>query len=276
MSADQEIHADSWSEPVAETAWPEIEPASEPSAAELEAAPELEAGLEPEPASAAYADAPIESEAVAAPEPAAAPESIAAPEPVVEAEPEPVLTESMAELYLGQGHAHEALTIYRELYLRHPDDRRLRDKVTALETAAAAADPGEPEAPQYAATGGAQSVAAMFHALLAARPAPAPKWSPVAPSAESAAPADTSSSTPASSEGEPTRPADDRLSLSAVFGDDSSPIPPAVPAGQAPADGMSFDAFFDAAPPAEPAPRRAAARDDDLDQFHAWLQNLKR
>ena len=75
------------------------------------------------------------------------------------------------------------------------------------------------------------------------------------------------------------RPADDRLSLSAVFGDDSSPVPPAMPAASAaPTDGMSFDAFFDAAPQAaEPAPRRAATRDDDdLEQFHAWLQNLKR
>jgi hypothetical protein len=116
----------------------------------------------------------------------------------------------------------------------------------------------------------------MFQALLAARPAAAPTWSPVVPSADSAA-LSAGSSAPAASEGEPTRPADDRLSLSAVFGDDSSPVPPAVPAGPAQADGMSFDAFFEAAPPAEPAPRRAAARDDDdLDQFHAWLQNLKR
>ena len=116
----------------------------------------------------------------------------------------------------------------------------------------------------------------MFRELLAARPAPAPAWLPV--SAPAASTASLAESSPARvSEGEPTRPADDRLSLSAVFGDDSSPVPPAVPAGPVPSDGLSFDAFFDAAPPAEPAPRRAAARDDDdLDQFHAWLQNLKR
>ena len=191
------------------------------------------------------------------------------------AEPEPFLTESMAELYLGQGHAHEALTIYRELYLRHPDDDRLRDKVTVLD-AEAAADPGEPELPEYSAAPGGKSVAAMFRELLAARPAPAPAWSPISTPAPSTA--SLAEASPARvSEGEPTRPADDRLSLSAVFGDDSSPVPPAVPAGPVPGDGLSFDAFFDAAPPSEPAPRRAAARDDDdLDQFHAWLQNLKR
>ncbi len=255
MSADQEASADSWSEPVADSAWPEIEPAGE-----AEPDPEAEAEAEAEPMVIA-----------ARPGPAQADDA-----PVIEAEPEPVVTESMAELYLAQGHAHEALTIYRELYLRHPDDRRLRDKVTALETAQAAADPGEPELADYAAAAGSQSVAAMFRQLLAARPAAAPGWSPVsAPVATSTSAAE--SAAPRVSEGEPTRPADDRLSLSAVFGDDSSPVPPAVPATQAASDGLSFDAFFDAAPPAEPAPRRAAAReDDDLDQFHAWLQNLKR
>ena len=42
--------------------------------------------------------------------------------------------------------------------------------------------------------------------------------------------------------------------------------------------GMASPAFCEAAPQApEPAPRRAATRDDDdLEQFHAWLQNLKR
>ena len=260
MSADQEISADSWTEPAADSAWPEIEPAS------MEA--ELDAGLTPE----AEPAPDLEPVALDAPPVRATADHA----PILEAEPEPIVTESMAELYLGQGHAHEALAIYRELYLRSPDDHRLRDRVTALETAQAAADPGEPEQPDYSASAGGQSVAAMFQALLRARPAPATTWSPVAAPPERAAPS-AGSSAPATSEGEPTRPADDRLSLSAVFGDDSSPVPPAVPAAQVPADGMSFDAFFDSAPPAEPAPRRAAARDDDdLDQFHAWLQNLKR
>jgi hypothetical protein len=76
----------------------------------------------------------------------------------------------------------------------------------------------------------------------------------------------------------PTRPAADHLSLSAIFGETGSPVPPAVAAG-APADedGMSFDAFFGGDAPAGAARTRAASRDDDdLDQFHAWLQNLKR
>ncbi len=235
MSADQEITADSWAAPESAAPWPELEAAPEPPAAE--APPEV---LEPAPAMP---------------------------------EPEPVVTESMAELYLQQGHPHEALAIYRELYLRQPDDDRLRDRVADLEAAAAPAEAAREAAPDYSAGPDGRSVAAMFRDLLAARPAAARGWSPVA--REESAP---DAGAPASG-GEPTRPADDRLSLSAVFGDDSSPVPPAMPAASAaPTDGMSFDAFFDAAPQAaEPAPRRAATRDDDdLEQFHAWLQNLKR
>src|SRR4029078_2611020 len=117
----------------------------------------------------------------------------------------------MAELYLAQGHAHEALTIYRELYLRHPDDGRLRDKVTALETAQAAADPGEPELTDYAAAAAAQTFPAMFRQLLAARPAAAPGWSPVsAPVATSTSAAE--SAAPRVSEGQTARHDNDPVS----------------------------------------------------------------
>ncbi|HYC31515.1 MAG TPA: hypothetical protein VEB59_04455, partial [Gemmatimonadales bacterium] len=79
--------------------------------------------------------------------------------------------------------------------------------------------------------------------------------------------------------GAPTRPAADALSLSSVFGEDTSALPPAVPAaGAGPAaSGVSFDDFY--SPPgaaAAPKPRTPDSKNDDLDQFHAWLQNLKR
>jgi hypothetical protein len=55
-------------------------------------------------------------------------------------------------------------------------------------------------------------------------------------------------------------------------------MPPAVPAPGAPAAGVSFDEFFSppGAAPGARAPRSPDAKTDDLDQFHAWLQNLKR
>ncbi|MEO8227113.1 MAG: hypothetical protein ABI637_06750 [Gemmatimonadota bacterium] len=204
-----------------------------------------------------------------------------------DAEPDLVVTESMAELYLRQGHHQEALTIYRELYLRNPEDTRLRDKVGELEVAEAQETPepasreaaaAVPRSPSYAAaeTGGTP-VSALFRALLAARPAavrPASSNGSAPHTARTSGATERATGGDAGGSGEPTRPADDRLSLSAVFGDDASPVPPASPAGAAD-DGISFDDFFDT-PAAEPERRPAPRADDDLDQFHNWLQNLKR
>jgi hypothetical protein len=66
-----------------------------------------------------------------------------------------------------------------------------------------------------------------------------------------------------------------------VFGEESTPTPPAVPAaGPASAPGpggVSYDEFFGAAGSGSTRASRAPdAKSDDLDQFHAWLQNLKR
>lgn len=47
----------------------------------------------------------------------------------------PFVTETMAELYLQQGFTDEALSIYRQLLARHPDDQTLRDRIASLEPA---------------------------------------------------------------------------------------------------------------------------------------------
>jgi hypothetical protein len=145
--------------------------------------------------------------------------------------------------------------------------------------AAESAEPPVPAAPRqaYAAkdTHG-QSVTEFFRGMLAAR-LPASSVSPTR-NVDAAAPAPS-----AEAEGAPTRPAHDSLSLNSVFGDEGTPSPPAVPAptgaSSAPADGsVSFDEFYSPAGRGE-APRQARTPDtksDDLDQFHTWLQNLKR
>ncbi|MEX2178072.1 MAG: tetratricopeptide repeat protein [Gemmatimonadaceae bacterium] len=46
---------------------------------------------------------------------------------------DPFLTQTMAELYLQQGHREEALRVYRALSAERPDDAELRDKVERLE-----------------------------------------------------------------------------------------------------------------------------------------------
>ncbi|MDX2056531.1 MAG: tetratricopeptide repeat protein, partial [Gemmatimonadales bacterium] len=83
----------------------------------------------------------------------------------VEPEPELVVTETMAEIFLRQGHRQLALAVYTQLVSREPDNVRIREAIGRLE--------GEFRAPQaglptYAAvlTGG-QSVRGFFERLLA-------------------------------------------------------------------------------------------------------------
>src|SRR5207253_8808399 len=45
---------------------------------------------------------------------------------------EPVVTETMAELYLRQGHPDEALRVYQALLAQRPGDPRLRARVDGL------------------------------------------------------------------------------------------------------------------------------------------------
>ena len=193
--------------------------------------------------------------------------------------PELVVTESMADLYLRQGHRKEALAVYRLLYQRAPDDLRLRERVDELETEVAAevsgAEPVE-SVISLAAADADRTVSSLFQALLRATlPGPAGDWEQaVAPAPR---PLAESQSDGEAETAAPTRPAGDHLSLSDVFGEEGSPVPPAVPASRRSAEGeVSFDAFFGDANGEQPLSRPPAREDDDLDQFHSWLQNLKR
>jgi hypothetical protein len=58
------------------------------------------------------------------------------PSPPPAAEPavaEPFMTETMADLYLRQGHREKALEVYRAVLAQRPDDAALRARVAALE-----------------------------------------------------------------------------------------------------------------------------------------------
>jgi len=200
-----------------------------------------------------------------------------------------MVTESMAELYAVQGHPGEALGVYRILYDRNPDNERLRLRIQELE-AVLAAQLSEETAPSYAAsvTGG-KAVASFLGDMLGARPVPVqlpePPPAPEIPMGSHEAQDDGEE---AVASGAPTRPAIDRLSLGAIFGEDPSPVPPAENTAASDrsesASGFSFDEFFGGAE-AVPTGRtsagsvratRASDDEDDLDQFHSWLQSLKR
>jgi len=260
--------------PTAEAAEPFTE-LDEPAESEARAEPDpaAEAAPEPEPAPAFAAHAPPSFGRRASDE-----EDDAEDEPAPPPLPDDlVVTESMAELFLRQGHRTEALLVYRELYHRNRNDLRLREKVDSLETALAAEEAASPRGRSYAAPERGRSVAAFLSGIFAARPADAPSAWVAAPAPPAPAPAAIEAASE-SGDAAPTRPASDHLSLSDVFGDTGSPVPPAVAAtAGAPAtdDGMSFDSFFGEAAGAGARPR-GSRDDEDLDQFHAWLQNLKR
>jgi tetratricopeptide (TPR) repeat protein len=237
---------------------------TEPVPASL-AAPELE------PAAPVFEPAPTDA-------PAREPAREVAADKSVPVEPPLIVTETMAEVLVQQGYTADALQIYRELERRNPADTRLRERRAALEGRSAQAVKG-PSSYLAHETGG-QSVGSFFRDLLSARlPALASATAP-SPTFSHPAGAVAGAATQSGSPGAPTRPAADTLSLSAVFGDDTSPVPPAVSAASAGSKrAVSFDEFFGAPAARQPAaaPQAPApATEDDLDQFHTWLQNLKR
>ncbi len=133
-------------------------------------------------------------------------------EEIDDGEPEPVLTETMAELYARQGHTGEALKVYRALVERQPNDARLRERIAELETRS----PQPQRRLTYVAleTGG-ESVESFFRSLGESRPGGSVRHG----SGQILDDDDDGS-------GAPTRPARDPLSLSAIFGEDPGPPRP--------------------------------------------------
>ncbi|HET7379387.1 MAG TPA: tetratricopeptide repeat protein [Gaiellales bacterium] len=220
---------------------------------------------------------------------------------------EPVLTETMAELYLRQGHRDDALRVYQALAAQRPHDTRLRDKVAELSA--------PPPPPRVRPAGSGQSAGAFLRSILGARPgasAPAPPEPPVAPRPSApvvpppaaAEPVEVtpSATAPAPAEpapGSPTRPASDAISLDSVFGEESNraaapAVPESAPDSASPPSsegGFSFDDFFGSPGSPNAGENRASApnarssrpsgrahapeKEEDLDQFQAWLKSLK-
>jgi tetratricopeptide (TPR) repeat protein len=243
--------------------------------------PEAEPEPEPvaQPVRTSQAEPPAESELPHVPELEIAPLPEAEPVvagsaeatvgPLPDQPPDPMMTESMAELLLSQGHREEALRVYLDLHGRIGGDSRLEERIADLERP----KPVSPPERQYAAgaTGG-RSARDFLRTMLASRP-------PQVPGAPAAKAESARTGSAADAGGAPTRPAHDALSLSSVFGEDATPTRPAVSAsGSAAAGSVSYDEFFKA-PPSGGSSRPARSPDpksDDLDQFHTWLQNLKR
>jgi tetratricopeptide (TPR) repeat protein len=254
-------------EPVAQAESPEPAPSAEPELAEVEPAQ-----------TPAMADGYVPLGDLGAPTPyqPAAPVRIEEPESSVAEEPELVVTETMAEIFLRQGHRELALAVYAQLAQRDPDNQRIAAALTRLapEPAAPPTPTPKPVQPFAASETGGRSVGELFRSLLAAsRPTPASAIHP--PAFE----------LPKRVTGQPTRPSQESLSLSAVFGEEHAPSGPAgAPQEGAPGE-PSFDEFFAPAtgssgetelPKAPDAGAQPAQVPEDLEQFNAWLRGLKR
>lgn len=274
-----------------------VEPEEAPEAAEVPRG--SLAGLPlilPEGVDAAEMDAPAE------------PAEAGGDEIAVEAEPEaePVVTETMAEVYARQGLLEEAREVYRRLLEVRPGDARLAARLAELAEAESAqpAPAGAPGA--YAAVEpGGLSARAYLVEILSARPtagrsstAPPPAASAAAEATPVSSPAPNPEPAPgtpmdaafgeegAAPRGAPTRPAPDQVSLASIFGE-SAPPPHGAPPPQPPQlpqatggkeAGSSFDEFF-GGQPSEGAPdasQGGSEADEGGDEdFHAWLKGLK-
>jgi hypothetical protein len=195
------------------------------------------------------------------------------PAPLEPAWPEPVARSYAPELYKPEPLVYEPPAPMPPVTAPAPaapepiaasTPRDYRDLDRAEEQPEAQAPVAPPKRSYSAGETGGRSVASLFQGILSARP----------PLQASAAP--VRQETPGG--GAPTRPAADALSLSSVFGEEAPETPPAVPAPSQGAGSVSFDDFFTSpsASPAARTPRTPDPKNDDLDQFHAWLQNLKR
>jgi tetratricopeptide (TPR) repeat protein len=202
------------------------------------------------------------------------------PAPVREegaAVPEPMLTETMADLYLRQGFRSEAVDVYRRLLSQRPGDTSLAAKLRAAEA---------PPPNLSAAALGAESVAVWLKRVATSRLPE--RRADAGQTSNGPTPLDAAFSAPAPEPvGEPAHPAPEAFSLEQIFG--SAPeVPPATAEGSSaphappPGAGTSFDEFFGqpgqgSVRPADKVPERLSRPDDeDLGEFNAWLQSLKK
>jgi tetratricopeptide (TPR) repeat protein len=250
-----------------------------------------------EPAPAAAAELPL---IMPDEEPAVQPE-----EEAREQEPEPVLTETMAEVYARQGLFGEARHIYEQMLSRRPGDPELQRRLDELDTMALPKRREEPvdRRARFAATStGGQPLRAMLRDVASAEPpadvmaaihgapaAPAPEAPPQPETA--ASPLDTNLDAVFGEETDesaaaPLPTAGEDVSLASVFGEEPAPAPKpkeAVPTPtEAPATPgpSSYDEFFSggsgrAGAEAEDAGESASEGEEGEEGFQDWLEGLK-
>jgi len=218
----------------------------------------------------------------------------------------------MAKLYLSQGHLESALGIFRTLSAKQPDDESLRRQIeeiedrvqrrrreptppTPIETSPMDSAPSD-DAQEFAQPTSRAGVRTMRDFLLgiirrgAASPMSTVSGAPNGGTldalfdegdalSDDLVAADTLAQAFAPETerdplvGRPAREASGELSLDRVF---RQPTP--AHAGEASAGGFSFDQFFagESTDDSEAGAAGKPADDDDIEQFNAWLNGLKK
>ena len=118
--------------------WDTLEDMETEGGAALEAAAAAPAAQNFEPPPLLF-EAPVVAPAASGPPSADAFDLLDAPAPDASSTPAPFVTETMADLYVQQGHHAAALATYRQLLATHPGDEGLLAKIGQLESAAAVA-----------------------------------------------------------------------------------------------------------------------------------------
>ena len=223
-------------------------------------------------------------------------------------EMEPVVTETMAEVYAKQGLYEQARETYEKLLQQRPGDPALEQKLAEISQGVDTKVVGDTSSRfSISATGGESAVAFLqniFHTRTAVEVGPIEQQvevqeqayeAPEEPKAAAvsdvpAVPEEEDASVLASAFGDepdeppgsPTIPASDEVSLSSVFGGEP-PAPPSESVTNGEASGgmgsVSFDEFYGAETedPEEGETTQAKEEDDESsdDDFRNWLEGLK-
>jgi len=207
---------------------------------------------------------------------------------------EPVVTETMAEVFAQQGLYDQAREIYQRLIQQRPEDSGLEEKLAQLTHRASV--PGDLSAASrfsVASTGGESAVnflKSIFETDQAADEGPTGGAVDSVALDDSAAESSESSVLESALGGEqteppgsPTIPASDEVSLSSVFGGEPpSSVVPNVGEPSPPVEGpdsVSFDEFYGSASesPLEGGAAEESEQPDEEsdDDFRNWLEGLK-
>lgn len=295
--------------PALEFASDEAPAAVQPAAAADGAPLDLELSLPEAPASQQV------PEVIAPPVPEVAEQGVESETPAAPEPPSPFLTETMAELYLQQGHREEALRVYRALLAQRPGDATLAGRIAALESPTG--QWGGPPQPVAARQGPAMRD--LLQAIAARRPGFRPEWpgsngtaaastaaGTRSPEYETPVPADTSRTDALATAlgfAQPRPPAEAAaLVLAGAFGSngnaDALPLLTGAAARPAadeltlgtvfrsddapPPSSFSFDQFFSArasteqaVPPASAGGGQGAESPEEVAHFTQWLEGLK-